>query len=233
MVKNGPVNRSREDPIMKREIKKKLKEDEFVSGFGHIVDYLKTWHKEAFTILAVVIGLVVLWSGFRILQGIQTRKSSASLGQILTLRGELDKAPQNLAKLEALAEKGKFARVAAAELASYWVGQGDLVKAEKSLEGIKATAKDFFYFQAQDLTAQIAVLKGEYDRAIKIFQVIEEAKPKEFTLDAVLFHRAEALEKKGDRAEALKVFKKIQEEYPQSYYGYDAGLRARKLEPAK
>jgi hypothetical protein len=41
------------------------------------------------------------------------------------------------------------------------------------------------------------------------------------------------LEKKGDRAEALKVFKKIQEEYPQSYYGYDAGLRARKLEPAK
>lgn len=218
---------------MKREIKKKLKEDEFVSGFGRIVDYLKIRHKEAFSVLAVAVGLAVLWSGFRILEGVQMRQSSASLGRILTLRGELDKAPQNLAELEALAMKGKFARVAAAELASYWIGQGDLVKAEKALAGTKETTKDFFYFQAQDLTAQIAVLKGDYDRAIKIFQTIEEAKPKEFTLDAVLFHRAEALEKKGDRAEALKVFKKLQEEYPQSYYGYDAGLRARKLEPAK
>jgi hypothetical protein len=52
-------------------------------------------------------------------------------------------------------------------------------------------------------------------------------------LDAVLFRHAEALEKKGSIPEALIMYKKLQEEYAQTYYGYDASLRVRKLEGAK
>jgi predicted negative regulator of RcsB-dependent stress response len=155
------------------------------------------------------------------------------LGEILALRNDLDKNPQNLSKLEALAQKGKFARVASAQLAAYWVEQGALDKAEKALAGASAGPRDFFYYQAQDLSGQIAVLKGEYDKAVKILQAVEDAKPKDFNLDAVLYHKAEALEKKGDAAGALALYKRIQTEYAQSYFGYDAGQKTRKLEAAK
>jgi tetratricopeptide (TPR) repeat protein len=98
---------------------------------------------------------------------------------------------------------------------------------------VKDSPKDFFYFQARDLSAQIAVLKGDYDKAITILLAIEAASPKDFNLDAVLYHRAEALEKKGDSAGALVLYKKLQADYAQSYFGYEAGMKARKLEPSK
>jgi predicted negative regulator of RcsB-dependent stress response len=218
---------------MKREIKKKLKEDEFVDSFGWVVSFVQKWRKELTIAAAVIVGVAVLWAGAQVLNGAQNRKNSAALGEILALRNDLDKNPQNLSKLEALAQKGKFARVASAQLAAYWVEQGALDKAEKALAGASAGPRDFFYYQAQDLSGQIAVLKGEYDKAVKILQAVEDAKPKDFNLDAVLYHKAEALEKKGDAAGALALYKRIQTEYAQSYFGYDAGQKTRKLEAAK
>ena len=218
---------------MKREIKKKLKEDEFVDSFGWVVNFVQKWRKELTIAAAVIVGVAVLWAGAQVLNGAQNRKNSAALGEILALRNDLDKNPQNLSKLEALAQKGKFARVASAQLAAYWVEQGALDKAEKALAGASAGPRDFFYYQAQDLSGQIAVLKGEYDKAVKILQAVEDAKPKDFNLDAVLYHKAEALEKKGDAAGALALYKRIQTEYAQSYFGYDAGQKTRKLEAAK
>jgi predicted negative regulator of RcsB-dependent stress response len=218
---------------MKREIKKKLKEDEFVDSFGWVVSFVQKWKKELTIAAVVIVGVAVLWAGAQVLNGAQNRKNSAALGEILALRNDLAKNPQNLSKLEALAQKGKFARVASAQLAAYWVEQGALDKAEKALAGASTGPRDFFYYQAQDLSGQIAVLKGEYDKAVKILQAIEDAKPKEYNLDAVLYHKAEALEKKGDTAGALALYKRIQTEYAQSYFGYDAGQKTRKLEAAK
>ena len=103
-------------------------------------------------------------------------------------------------KLERAAAKGKYARIAAISLATYWIEQGQPDKAQAALARIKDTPKDFFHYQAQDLSAQIAILKGEYDRAIAILKKIEDEKPKDYLLDAVLFHHAEALEKKGLKA---------------------------------
>ena len=124
-------------------------------------------------------------------------------------------------------------RVASISLATYWMEQGQNDKALAALSAIEDTPKDFHYYQARDLAAQIALLKGDAAGALAILDTIEAAKPKDFNLDAVLFHKAEALEKKGDKAAALALFKKIQTDYAQSYFGYDAGLRVRKLESAK
>jgi predicted negative regulator of RcsB-dependent stress response len=197
------------------------------------VDFFQVWRHEALLGLAVLAGLIVLGGGLIALQGAQTRSSSADLGRILEIRAGLTKTPADAAKLEALSRKGKFARVAATQLASFWVEQGDLDKAAAALAGIKESPKDFFYWQAKDLGAQIALLKGDAAGALAILDKIEAAKPKDFTMDAVLFHKAEALEKKGDKPAAVALFKKIQADYAQSYFGYDAGLRARKLETAK
>ena len=62
---------------------------------------------------------------------------------------------------------------------------------------------------------------------------LEKEKPGEYPLDAVLFHKASALELKGDIPGALAVYKKLQEEYTQTYYGYEASLKVGRLEAAK
>jgi predicted negative regulator of RcsB-dependent stress response len=219
---------------MKRQLKKQLKEDEFVSGFGKIMHFMKIWEREFIIAGAAALAVVLLFLGFQFLRSQQNAKDSRAAGEILDLRADLVKTPQNAVKLEQIAAKGgKYARLASMSLATYWIEQGQLDKAQAVLSGVKENPKDFVYFQTQDLAAQTAILKGEYDKAVVILKKIEDAKPKDYLLDAVLFHKAEALEKKGSVAEALVVYKKLQDEYAQTYYGYDASLKVKKLETTK
>jgi predicted negative regulator of RcsB-dependent stress response len=202
-----------------------------MNKFMHI---LKVWERELIIAGAAALAIVLLFLGFQFLRAQQNARDSREAAQIMDLRTDLTKTPANVAKLEQIAAKGgKYGRVAAMSLATFWIEQGQLDKAQASLAGIKDTPKDFFYYQAQDLTAQTAVLKGDYDKALALLKKVEDAKPKEYLLDAILFHKAEALEKKGSIAEALAVYKKIQDEYAQTYYGYDASLKVKKLEAAK
>jgi outer membrane protein assembly factor BamD (BamD/ComL family) len=87
-----------------------------------------------------------------------------------------------------------------------------------------------FYYQAQDLLAQTFINQNDFERAIEIYKTIESESPKSYFLDAVLFHRAEAHEKKGEIEEALELLKRIKEEFPQTYYGYDATAKITELE---
>ena len=219
---------------MKRQFKKQLKEDEFVSGMTAFMHFMKTWERELIIAGVAALAIVVLFLGFQFLRSQQNARDSREAAEIMNLRNDLAKTPANVAKLEQLAAKGgKFGRVAAVNLATYWIEQGQLDKGQAALAGIKDTPKDFFYYQAQDLAAQTDVLKGDYDKALSILKKIEADNPKDYLLDAVLFHKAEALEKKGSTAEALAVYKKLQDGYAQTYYGYDASLKVKKLEPAK
>ena len=218
---------------MKRDIKKKLKEDEFVSGMNKFMHFVRTWEREILIAAAAAAAVLLLFLGFQFLKAQQVKKDSRTAGQILELRSGLAAKPENAAQLENLGGKGKFSRVSHISLATYWIEQGQLDKAQAALAKIKDETKDFFFYQALDLTAQIAILKGEYDKAIDLLKKIEADKPKDYLLDAVLFRRAEALEKKGDKTEALKLYKTLQADYAQSYFGYDASLKVKKLEAAK
>jgi predicted negative regulator of RcsB-dependent stress response len=218
---------------MKKVIKKQLKEDEFVSTMNKIMHFLQTRLKEILIGVAAVAVAALLYMGIRFIQAQQVKKESRLLSQLLELRSTLSSKPESLAELERLSGNGKYARLGYVLLATHWVENDDLEKAKESLGKMPSTPRDFIYFQARDLLAQIIALQKNYDQAIALFTEIEEAKPKAYTLDAVLFHKAEALEAKGDKPEALILYKKVQEQYPQSYFGYDAGEKARKIEAAQ
>jgi predicted negative regulator of RcsB-dependent stress response len=218
---------------MKKIVKKQLKEDEFVSTMTKIMRFLEARTKEIIIGVAVIVFIGLLYAGIRLIRAQQIRKESRLISQLLELRSTSSAKPENLAALEKLAGKGKYARLGHVLTATYWVEKGDLEKAKESLGRINASPQDFIYFQAQDLLAQINAMQKDYDQALAIYTKIEEAKPKDYCLDAVLFHKAEALEARGSKPEALAVYKKIQEQFPQSYYGYDAAERARKIEAAK
>lgn len=218
---------------MKRIKRKQLKEDEFVSMIAKIINFLK---KQSKKLAAAGVALLFILCAFFIIQAVKTqnaKKESALLAQILQARDNLNSDPAKVSELEKLAGNTKFSRLAHVELGTYWFEKGELDKAQAALEHLSSSRKDFIYFQAQDLLARIHIQKKDYDKAIAIYTQIEKDSPKDYSLEAVLFHKAQALEEKGDFAKALALYSKIQEEYSQTYYGMDAAQKVRKLSGEK
>jgi len=218
---------------MKRKMKRQLKEDEFVSTITKVFQFAQKRSRELIALVVVVIIVILVFVGVRLIKAQNIKKESRMLSEIMALHAELEENPENVAKLEELAGKGKFSRVAYLLLATHWVEKGDLDKAEDSLQKVSEGTKDIFYYQAQDLWGQIYLKRKEYDKAIEIYKKIEKEGPDHYTLDAVLFRQAEALEQKGNIEEALALYKKVQEDYPQTFFGYDATQKVRKLEEKK
>jgi len=217
---------------MKKVIKKQLKEDELVSTMTKVVNFVKGRTRE---IMLVAIGLAflfLLYLGLRFIQAQNADKETRLVSDLLELRTEFKTNPEKIEELRRLAGRGKFSRLAYILEATYWVEQGELAKAEEALVRIAPKPRDFIYYQAQDLLGQVHFFKKDYDQAIAVFQKIEEENPREYGLDVILYHKAEALEAKGDKEAALAVYKAIREKFPQSYYGFDAIERARKIESA-
>jgi len=218
---------------MKRIKRKQLKEDELITTVGKVINFVKKRARELIALGVVIVLVILIFVGARLIKIQNIKKESRLLGQILELRSELDENPENFGELEKLANKGKYSRLASLLLAGYWFEKGDMEQAEKSIQKVAEGKKDIFYYQAQDLLAQIHIKRKDFDRAIDIYKKIEEENPEEYALDAVLFHNAEAHEQKGNIEEALALYKKVQQEYPQTYFGYDASQKISKLEPKK
>ena len=218
---------------MKRIKRKQLKEDEFVSAVNKFVHYVRDHTKEIKAFFILVFALVIVFFGVKSLSNKSQKKERQLLTQILDLQSDLSGKPENLAKLEELAGSGKFSRLGYIVLASYWMENGDLAKAQAYLENIPKKPKDVFFYQAQDLLGQIHFKQKDFDKAIEIYRAIEEDDPESYSLDVILFHRAEIHEEKGETDEALALYRKIQEEYSQTYYGFDASQKITKLELKK
>jgi predicted negative regulator of RcsB-dependent stress response len=217
---------------MKKVVKKQLKEDEFVSTVNKIIDFATKRKKELLAGAAAVVVIILIILGIRLIKTQQLKKESALLTEVFQLSTEVLDNPEKLTELEALAGNGKFARVATIQLASYWFEKEDFVKAEELLSKFPSSNKDLFYFQAQDLLAQILRKQNKSDEAIAIYEMIME-NPEKYSLDVVYSHVAELYEEKGDTAKALEFYKKLQEEFAQSYYAYDAASKIRELEEKK
>lgn len=218
---------------MKRVMKKRLKEDEFVHTLTKIYDFAKKRSRELLVGAAAValILLVVLVSNAIKAQSV--KRDSRLLADILEISSQLKDNPDKVAELEALAGNGKFSRIAYLKLASYWIEQGDSGKAKAYLENISDNRKDITYYQAQDLLAQAYIRDKEFDKAITIYKTIEEEEQKDYILDAVLFHMAEAHEGKGELDIALELYKRVQDEYSQTFFGMDASQKVKELEEIK
>ncbi|MBN2244538.1 MAG: tetratricopeptide repeat protein [Candidatus Aminicenantes bacterium] len=215
---------------MKKKIKKKLKEDEFVSTMTKIYLYIKEQTKYivvGVVVLIVVAGVIL---GLKAIKNQNLKQESEKLGQIIQLSSELMQNPEKLDELEALAGKGRFSRVAYLELASYWFYKEDFDKVLDYLGKIPEGNKDIFYYQAKNLLAETYLQKREYDKALSVYEQIEQENPKDYALDLVLFKQAEILEKQGDIDKALEIYRKLQEDYAQTFYGYEAQEKVKELE---
>ena len=218
---------------MKKEMKKQLKADEFAAIINKVIRFAKDHLKKIVTGAAVLLFFFIIFLGVKYIQSRNVTKESMILGQINQLYAELQENPDKLAELEKLGGKGRFSRMAFIHAATYLFEKGDLDKALASLDKIPSGRKDLLYYQGQNLKAEINTRQKKYDKAIAIYQKIEDENPKDFILEAVLFNKAMILVEKGETYQALVLFKKIQADFPQTYYSYEASREATELETKK
>jgi tetratricopeptide (TPR) repeat protein len=218
---------------MKKVMRKRLKEDEFVSTLTKIFNFGKKRIKELSIGVGAVIVILLVFLIANAIKAQSVKKDSRLLADILEISNQLETDPGKLAELEALAGNGKFSRIGYLKLASYWIGQGDEEKAKSYLERMPDSRKDTTYYQGKDMLAQILIGNSEFDKAIAIYQSIEDEAPKDYPLDAVLFNKAEAYEGKGELDSALELYKRVRDEYSQTFYGMDASQKVSELEEKK
>ena len=214
-------------------MKKRLKEDEFVSTVTKVVDFAKKRTRELMLGAAAVVVILLVFLISNTIKAHAVKKDSRLLAEILEISSQLKDNPEGVAELEALAGNGKFSRIAYLKIASYWIEQGDSEKAKTYLEKIPDSRKDITYYQGKDMLAQVYIQDGEFDKAIAIYRSIEEEDQKDYAMDAVLFHLAEAHEGKGESDTALELYKRVQDEYSQTFFGMDASKKVSELEEKK
>jgi len=218
---------------MKRTERHHLKEDEMAHGVHWAVEFFQKYRREITIVGAALAFAAVVFAGLLAVRASARSRMSRAVGEVSALAAEVSQKPEKLAELEKLAAKGRTARLASLELARHWAEKADWAKAESALDRLPAGSKDLLYYQAEDLKAQVALGKKDFDKAIAIYQKMADEKPKVYPLDAILFHLAESHELKGDTAAAIELYKKLQTDYSQSYFGYEASLKAGKLEVRK
>jgi predicted negative regulator of RcsB-dependent stress response len=218
---------------MKKVMRKRLKEDEFVSTMTKLVSLAKKWSKRLIMGVTAVVVIILAILISNAIKGQAVKRDSRLLGDILEISTQLNDDPEKVTELEALAGNGKFSRIAYLKLAAFAIEQGDSGKAKSYLEKMTDDRKDITYYQAQDMLAQVFFRDKEYDKTIAIYKTIEEEGQKDYALDGVLFHMAEAHEEKGELDIALEIYSRVQEEYAQSFYGFDASKKVAELEGKK
>ncbi|HMA54621.1 MAG TPA: hypothetical protein VKT17_09160 [Acidobacteriota bacterium] len=218
---------------MKRTERHHLKEDDMAQGVHWLVAFVQDYRREITIVAAAVVFAAVVFVGLLVLRSHARGVQSKAVGEVTALAAEIGQKPEKLADLEKLAVKGRTARLANLELARYWAEKSDWAKAGSTLAKLPAGPKDLLYYQAEDLKAQIALGRKDFDAAIAIYKKISDEKPKVYPIDAALFHLAESQELKGETAAALELYKKLQADYSQSYFGYEASLKVGKLEARK
>ena len=215
---------------MKRTERHHLKEDEMAHGVHWLVAFYEKYKREITLVAGAVVLALAVFGGLLLVRSHTQSLQNKAIGEVTALSAQLEAKPGLAAELDKLAAKGRGSRLAGLELARFYAEQGDWAKADSYLTRIPSAPQDLIYFQVQDLRGQVAVGRKDFDGAIAIYKKVLDAKPKVYPLDAALYHLARAQELKGDIAAAVETYKKLQAEYPQSYYGYDASLKAGKLE---
>lgn len=221
---------------MKRRERKHLKEDEFVSTMTKIVRFFRQYQRELKIIGISLLVVIILISIIRVIQINSSDRANRQLATILKLNRELrEKAGSSedlraeLSQLEKLAGRGRYSRLAYLYLATYWVEKNDLSRAQAYLEKFPGEPRDLFYYQARDLLGEILIWRQDYDRAIKLYEELEKEKNMPYLKESILFHLAEALEKKGERSQALEKYRQLQQEFPYSAYIWNVADKIRRL----
>lgn len=241
---------------MKRELKKQIKQDEFVSWLDHTITWLRVHQREAKVTGAIVLAVAVGWLGLsnwmrsraraadedftaalRTFQAPVAGQSAPEPGQskvFATAAERYRQAAQEFAEVHR-----KYGSQPAGRRARYYEGLSRLElaqydEAQKALSEVAAVRgdKDLAPALARLQLAALELRRGKVDEALKLYrQMADDAS---FTLprDHVLMALSSALEEVRRLPEAREAYQRLADEFPESVYAGEARRRADYLKPA-
>jgi tetratricopeptide (TPR) repeat protein len=234
---------------MKRELKKHIKEDEFVTGLARATVWART-HANELKVTGAILAVVLLGAGaLNYFQGTRTREAEKVFGEALetfqapvggtpaegeppgprfaTAKEKFEKAASAFDALAA-----KYASLPAGKRARYYAALsraelGDLDAAEKALAEI-ASYRDADALEpalARMAVADLYSRRGQPDKAVDAYRKLLEEESPGVPKDHLLMRLAGALEEAKRTSEAGASYKRLTEEYPQSVYAGEARRR--------
>jgi tetratricopeptide (TPR) repeat protein len=235
---------------MKRELKRHIKEDEFVTGIARATAWVRLHANElklTVGIVAVVALGALLLSYF---QGRRTREAEKTFAEALeTFQAPVGPAPAEgappgprfatasekyqkaVAAFDALASR--YPSLGAGKRARYYaalsrVELGELDAAEKALTELSShrDAEALEPGLARLALADLQSRRGQVDKALDGYRKLLEDETTGLPKDHVLMRLATALEGAKRGPEAGASYKRLADEYPQSVYAVEARRRA-------
>ncbi len=244
---------------MKSKERHKLKENEFARTVAQARGLMQTRGRDMASLAAIVIVALLLAGGYAWWRESRNGKANSLLASALTVEEAPVVAPTapapgspipvqqagtyatEQAKLEAAlpqlmkaadAYPGTDAGIAARyHAAGALASLGRYTEAEQRYQEVIDKAGSRVYGRTAKLgLANVQVLQGKYDSAIKIYQDATTDTQSQLPLDGVLMQLGRAYMKAGKKNEAAHAFTRVVEEFPQSVYAADA---RREMEEAK
>src|SRR5262245_42421519 len=235
---------------MKRELKRQIKQDEFVSWLDHTIGWLRTHEREAKVTGAIVLALAVGWLGLSTWNRSRTRAAEEELTAALRtyhapLAGQPGVEPGSQKTFATAAERyrqaaqelaevhRKYTSLPAGQRARYYEGLcrmelGQYDEAQKALTEVAAVRDDKALAPslAQLQMADLEMRRGKVEEALKLYrQMVDDAS---FTLprDHVLMTLSNTLEQAHRLPEARAAYRRLADEYPDSVYASEARRKA-------
>jgi len=241
---------------MKRELKKQIKQDEFVTWLDHTITWLRVHEREAKVTAAIAVALAVGWLGLSTWMRSRARAADEDFTAALRtfhapVAGQSAPEPGQSKVFATAAERyrqaaqefaevhRKYGSQAAGRRARYYEGLsrlelGQYDEAQKALSEVAVVRdhKDLTPALARLQLAALELRRGKVDEGLKLYrQMADDAS---FTLprDHVLMALSSALEEVRRLPEAREAYQRLADEFPESVYAGEARRRADYLKPA-
>ena len=244
---------------MKKELRRQIKTDEFVSWVGRSMSWVSAHAQETRIVLVVAVLLGLGAAGFSYLQERRSREAQRAMAAALeTFQAPLEaELPEGFERPRGpifATAKEKYEKAAAAfegvarRYGSLPVGRragyfaalsraelGDLEGAEKALSEIASAggSDSLVPALARLCLADLKRRAGKVDEAVDAYRQLTEDRALPLPRDHALMGLAATLEDARRTAEAKAAYRRLTDEFPSSVYAAEARRRAEYLDPAE
>jgi tetratricopeptide (TPR) repeat protein len=239
-----------------RELKKQIKEDEFVSTMDHVLTWASARRDEVRIAAGLAVVLAAAGAAFLYFQGQRAREAQSAFQEALDVwrapvetelaptadkpTGQVFATADEKWKSAAAAFEGVDRRYPSrpeAESARYYAAlcRVQLKQYDEAEKGLKALADGKAGARLEPTVARVALAdlyrrRGQVDKAVEAYRAVVADRDFAFPRDYALMSLASTLEEANRLSEARASYKRLTEDFPASVYAPEARRRAERLQ---